>query len=70
MSSSVLQNQRYVSLGTCSKVIATSYASIFVRLLGTLIYEAVKLERAKKIGLNQSVIHIHPFPHSLASLPI
>jgi len=49
ISSSVLQNQRYVSLGTCSKVIATSYASICVRLLGTLIYEGVKLERARKL---------------------
>jgi hypothetical protein len=47
--SSVLQNRRYVSLGTCSKVTATSYASICVWLLGTLIYEGIKLGRARKL---------------------
>ena len=49
ISSSVLQNRRYISLGTCFKVIATSYASICVWLLGTLIYKGVKLERARKL---------------------
>jgi len=49
ISSSVLQNRRYVNLGTRSKVIATSCASICVWLLGTLFYEGVKFERARKL---------------------
>jgi hypothetical protein len=37
-------------------------------VLGTLIYEGVKLERGGKIGLKQSLIHTHLFPTLSTSL--
>jgi hypothetical protein len=36
--------------------------------LGTLIYEEVKLQREGKIGLNQSLIYIHPFSPTLTPI--